>query len=168
MIELPNLPWFVPPPKGDNGGVDYLGLRQVNLQLMGEFLPGINNVTSRLRPYSVLSWAVWRFIDSKAAANEPTATVDEFVRFREKVEVLFGWSHQVAGEGVGLVGNAQVCPAADGEVALSFSEWKRNVSWLDAVNYGPSIKDENGLGFLSKHPSSLYGISAHGEALANP
>lgn len=165
MTELPHEPWFVGALPGDNGGVDYLGLREANLQLMAEFFPGINNKTNRIRPYSVMSWMVWAFLQSKRDHGETTARYDEFQRFREKVEVLFNWGHQLAGEGTGLVGNAQVCPAADGEVPLTFADWKRNVSWLDAVNYGPSLKDESGLGFLNKHIDGFYAIKPLGAAL---
>jgi hypothetical protein len=166
MIDLIDAPWFVPPPKGEGGGVDYLGLRQVNLDLMAEFMPGINNVTGKLRPYSLMCWAVWRYLDAMAAESRIDVERSEFERFREKIEVLFGWSHQLVSEGVGLVGNAQVCPTADGEVPLSFATWSRNVSWLDPVFYGPSLKDESGLGFLVLHRSGLYGIHAPGVTLA--
>lgn len=166
MIDLIDAPWFVPPPKGEGGGVDYLGLRQVNLDLMAEFMPGINNVTEKLRPYSLMCWTVWRYLDAMTAAGRIEVERAEFEQFREKTEVLFGWSHQLVSEGVGLVGNAQICPTADGEVPLSFAAWSRNVSWLDPVFYGPSLKDESGLGFLVRHRSGLYGIHAPGVTLA--
>lgn len=37
------------------GGVDPLGLRQVNLDLMDRALPGINNVTMLIRPYVLMA-----------------------------------------------------------------------------------------------------------------
>lgn len=165
MTELPHEPWFVGELPSGNGGVDFLGLREANLQLMSEFFPGINNVTSNIRPYSVMSWMVWAFLQSRRENGEETVRHDDFERFREKIEVLFNWGHQLAGEGLGLAGNAQVCPAADWEVPLTFVGWQRRVSWLDAVNYGPSLKDESGLGFLHKRTDGFYAINPVGAAL---
>lgn len=153
MTELPLQPWFVPQPKGENGGVDFLGLREANLQLMSHFLPGINNVTRHVRPYAVMSWLVWAFLQRAAERGDTTVSPEDFRRVRERVEVLFGWSHKLNQAGTGLVGNNQVCPGSDKDtdIELTFEAWKRNVSWFDPVFYGPSVRDESGLGFLCRH-----------------
>ena len=39
------------------GGVDPLGLRQINFDLMDVVLPGLNNVASHIRPFTVVAWA---------------------------------------------------------------------------------------------------------------
>ena len=54
---LPLSLYFKQPP----GGVDYLGLRQVNLDMMAMCLPGITNATSHIRPFTVLCWIHWKF-----------------------------------------------------------------------------------------------------------
>ena len=52
-------PRFATSRRADSGGVDPLGLRQINFDLMDRVLPGINNVGRHLRPFVVTTWA-WR------------------------------------------------------------------------------------------------------------
>ena len=87
--ELPKGPHLLPEFDPGRGGVDFLGLRQVNLDLMAECLPGINNVTYYIRPYSVLSWIYWKFYENMKADAEDKPTAKELIRFKEKVESLF-------------------------------------------------------------------------------
>ena len=166
MIPETNAPFFVKPYADASGGVDYLGIRAVNLALMDEFLPSINNVTRFIRPYSVMAWAAWAFREKMQAQGQQDAKRSEFEQFREKLEVLFGWSHQIHQAGVGLVGNAQRQPEETRTVPLSFDAWSRNVSWLDAVNYGPSLKTDNGLGFLVQVIPGVFAVTDAGENLA--
>ena len=44
-------PFFVTEYRPEKGGVDFLGLRQVNLDMMALCLPGFNNVTWWIRPF---------------------------------------------------------------------------------------------------------------------
>ena len=166
MIPELKTPFFVKPYADIGGGVDYLGYRAVNLALMAEFFPSINNVTRSIRPYSVIAWTAWAFREQKQAQGAQEATRSEFTEFREKLEVLFGWSHQIHNAGVGLVGNAQLQPEKEGSVSLGFKAWSRNVSWLDAVNYGPSLKVDNGLGFLVQVQPGVFAVTDAGERLA--
>ncbi|MBV8729478.1 MAG: hypothetical protein JO336_06685 [Acidobacteriia bacterium] len=47
-----------PPKSGIGfGGVDPLGLRQLNFDLMDQVLPGLNNVARHIRPFVVIGWA---------------------------------------------------------------------------------------------------------------
>ena len=149
-----------------SSGIDYLGLRQANLNLMANFLPGINNVTLRLRPYALMCWVAWAFREELKAQNMPDASESLYRRFREKVEVLFNWSHQLNNNGVGLVGNAQTSKSGGESQLLSFENWQRNVSWMDPVFYGPSLKDENGLGFLHTVVPKVFQVTESGERLA--
>lgn len=167
-MNLPVEPFFVSPYKEESGGVDFLGLRQVNLALMDHFLPGINNVTYSLRPYSMMCWIAWGFKNAAQSAGLKELSRSQFDQFREKVEVLFNWSHQLTHSGTGMVGNAQVSPAVTekGDIPLKFVDWKRNVSWFDAVNYGPSVKTDNGLGFLTQPLPGIYALTPAGEQLA--
>ena len=166
MMPNPKSPFFIKPYADASGGVDYLGIRAVNFALMDEFMPSINNVTMSIRPYSVMTWAAWAFREEKRMHSEQEAKRSEFIRFREKLEVLFGWSHQIHHSGSGLVGNAQRLPEGMEEVSLSFEAWDRNVSWLDAGNYGPSLKAENGLGFLVQVKPSIFAVTGSGQRLA--
>lgn len=163
-----NAPFFIPPLPTQNTGVDFLGLREVNLRLMGHLVPGLNNKTDKIRPFSVMSWAAWAFQREAAKAENIELSDVLFKRFLEKVEVLFGWGHQLNGEGTGLVGNAQVAPAhtTHEAVPLDFNAWKRGASWLDPNSYGPSLKDDNGLGFLHQRFRGVYVPTPAGTELA--
>lgn len=52
-------PGFVAATAPKLGGVDPLGLRQINFDLMDQVLPGLNNVARHIRPFVVVTWA-WR------------------------------------------------------------------------------------------------------------
>src|SRR5262249_25092302 len=52
-------PSISPVPSIRLGGVDPLGLRQINFDLMDQVLPGLNNVARHIRPFMVVTWA-WR------------------------------------------------------------------------------------------------------------
>ena len=166
-MNLPSEPMFVSPYKDKAGGVDFLGLRQVNLNFIDQFLPGINNVTYSLRPYAVMAWISWAFKEAATSSGITEPKRSQFDQFREKVEILFNWSHQLNSAGIGMAGNAQIAPnIGDGVVSLKFLDWKRNVSWFDAVNYGPSSKIDNGLGFLIQVRPGIYATTPSGESLA--
>ena len=150
MIKPPQVPFFIKPYQDESGGVDFLGIRQVNLDLMDKFLPSINNVTVHIRPYALMTWIAWAFREEMLAKGQEDASQGDFKRFREKLEVLYGWSHQIHQAGTGMPGNAQQRPEGVKKVPLSFEAWNRNVSWLDAVNYGPSLKTDNGMGLLDQ------------------
>lgn len=166
-MKIADEPFFVTPYKDQPGGVDFLGLRQVNLDLMYQFLPGINNVTQYVRPYSVMCWVAWAFHQNMMQRGEDETTREEYVRFRERVELLFGWGHQLEGTSRGMVGSTSKSPGpAGGRAPLDFDAWGRNVSWLDAVNYGPSLKVDNGLGFLIQAKPGIFAATTKGVELA--
>jgi hypothetical protein len=52
-------PGFTPAAVPKLGGVDPLGLRQINFDLMDLVFPGLNNVARHIRPFVVVTWA-WR------------------------------------------------------------------------------------------------------------
>jgi hypothetical protein len=68
--QLPRFPFFVPPYEPEHGGVDFLGLRQANLEMMATYLPAINNVTVYIRAFSLLSWIHWKFHELSAASPQ--------------------------------------------------------------------------------------------------
>lgn len=166
MNSLPQRAFFVSPSVRESGGVDYLGLRQANLELMDQFMPGINNGTQWIRPYSVMCWAVWIFNQHNQTYSGELPAGQRFQRFREKIEVLFGWSHQLVGDGAYMAGNRQYSPPGKGPFTLDFKTWHRGPSWFDAVQYGPSFKPDTGLGLAWPQPDGTYGVTEAGEALA--
>jgi hypothetical protein len=166
VIELPNEPIFVAPYPDVPGGVDYLGLRTVNLELMDQFLPGINNVTEEVRPFSVACWIVWAFAELASRQGMTEVHLSDFTAFREKAEVLFNWSHHLHNDDAKMFGKQQVKPDVGSAVPLSFKEWKRKLSWFDAVAYGPSLKSDNGMGFLVQVHAGVFAPTKRGAELA--
>ena len=145
-MNSPAGPFFVAPHAESSAGVDYLGLRAINLSMMATLFPGINNVVSMVRPFSLIAWVCWKYAIAVDASGKPASNVS-FKKFREKVEVLFVWSHVQAGDAAGLAGVQQ---HDNGRPYLNFqfAEFRRTASLLDAVQYGPSLKSSNGLEFI--------------------
>jgi len=148
-------PVFVAPYRPDQGGNDFLGLRQVNVDLMDECLPGFNNVSSYIRPFSVISWIYWKFYHLAAAAHVETPTYDQLQVWQEKAEILFTWGHIL--DGVRGIPGTDSRPPKSGRVALDFESWKRipsSTSLMAAVQYGPPAKTSGGLGFIEPVPQA--------------
>ncbi len=149
-------PQFVKKYTPHNGGTDFLGLRQVNVEMMDTCLPGINNVCRFVRPFSLISWIYWKFYqDCEAAGNEPTKRAA--LEWQEKVEVLFTWGHAL--QGVSGIPGIQATPPKGKRVPLDFESWHRireSTSLLAAIQYGPPAKLGNGLGFVK--PTSTRSV----------
>lgn len=133
------------------GGVDFLGLREVNLNLMQQLLPTVNNVVSHVRIYTVLAWAWWRAAD---LARQQGADVlpERILRFVERVEILFTWSHTLSGKGAGLPGNTAKPPRSSGAVLLDLKSWKRpplTSALMAPVQYGPSLRFPSGFRYVA-------------------
>jgi hypothetical protein len=162
-MNAPVSPFFVAPHDEGSEGVDYLGLRAINLSMMNTLLPGINNVVSLIRPFSLMSWICWRYANSVRESNG-VAHPDDFRRFREKVETLWVWSHVERDDGAGLPGNQQFDGGSE-SLTFQFKPFQRTASLLDAAMYGPAMKTQNGLGFL--YPvEGFFKATPAGEALA--
>lgn len=167
--ELPRGPHLLPEFDPGRGGVDFLGLRQVNLDLMAECLPGINNVTYYIRPYSVISWIYWKFYGNMKADAEDKPTSKELTRFKEKVESLFLWGHQLNSV-TGVPGlRSKPKEFEKGKANLTFKAWRRsadNTSLQAAVQYGPSVKDRGGLGFIHHVEGPFFQVTKEGAELS--
>ena len=62
MKDFNNQPFRVDKFKTEGGGIDFLGMRQVNLSILQQFLvPGINNATSDIGTYCIATWIPWKF-----------------------------------------------------------------------------------------------------------
>ncbi|MCW5297705.1 hypothetical protein DXT88_05900 [Herbaspirillum lusitanum] len=153
MNAIAHAPFFLPPHKGEPGGVDYLGLRAINLEMMDELLPGLNNVANRIRPFSLLAWTIWAYEDSHREHGTLMAA-KEYALFREKIEALFIMSHQLAG--ISLTGTAGAQQRIDQRklTTLKFPSMGRQHanSLINAVNYGPGLKGNSGYQFAYSHP----------------
>ncbi len=156
-IHSPDQPFFLPPRVSENSGVDFLGLRQANLDMMAEMIPSLNNVTDFIRPFSLMAWVFWKFHELCVDAGIDEPSREDIDCFREKIEVLFSWGaslHEISGRIPGT-GATPPSPSSDGQLPLSFKDWKRvqsSTSLIAALWYGPASKVVTGLGFLMPLP----------------
>lgn len=166
--DIPDGPFFVAPLKEEQGGVDFLGLRQANLDLIAQCLPGFNNVTWHLRPFSVLCWIFLQFYRLVQAGGGAEPSERDLRLFREKVEVLFTWSHQLGGVD-GLPGISAQPPEGWAQVPLNFEAWGRqtdSTGLMAPIQYGPASKTTGGLGFLEPVGGTAFRVCGHGVELA--
>ncbi|WP_411902301.1 hypothetical protein [Methylorubrum thiocyanatum] len=134
------------------GGVDPLGLRQINLNLMDTALPGINNVTRHVRPYAFMAWAWWKVAQAAEVRGASTVNVADLQDVVDRLEVLFVWSHFLAGDGEGLPGRLVIndkFPSSGSTRVYDFhgEGWKSlkavrrtSTGIMAPIQYGPSIR----------------------------
>ena len=142
------------------GGVDPLGLRQINFDLMDLVLPGLNNVVRSIRPFTVMSWAWRRAALCAERAGKTMATVEELQDFVDRIEVLFVWSQLLRDGTVDLPGRDFLATLvrADG-YTFGGPAWRamrrtrKDSTALSApVNYGPALKS---LGWIEQSSEAL-------------
>lgn len=146
-------PWIVEPTVPSVGGVDPLGLRQINFDLMDRVFPGLNNVARHIRPFTIVAWA-WRRTRSLALEREVTLPLSTHEDFVARVEVAFVWSLLLSQDGatvrdIDLPGKQRVSDYMVGRQDLVFGDddWlsfvksRRNSTALTAaINYGPGLR----------------------------
>lgn len=151
-------------------GVDPVGMRQVNLDLMDAAMPGINNVVDHVRPYAFMAWAWWR----ARRTLERNGTVDP-ARMRDLVkryEALYQWSHLLAGRLTkGADALRRHLPAQVSATTFRFEgqPWERlskdMLSFMAPTEYGPSIKALRWLMPLSgENEGGLFRVSKDAES----
>lgn len=170
LEQLPKGPHLIQHFKPVQSGVDFLNLRQVNFDYMGECIPGINNVTLYLRPYSVVCWIYWQLQQQLESGALKEIHSSEVKAFREKVESLQLWGHRLH-DCRGLPGmGTDMPPVENGMRSLLFIDWgnrqARNTGLQAPVQYGPSLSDISGLGFLHYEEGEIYRVTARGAQLA--
>ena len=86
------------------GGVDPLGLRQINFDLMDKVLPGLNNVANRLRPFILMTWA-WRRVRTIIERDKLGGATDKQMRdFVDRIEAIYSWSQFLLDTDAGIPG----------------------------------------------------------------
>lgn len=130
------------------GGVDPLGLRQLNFDLMDAVLPGLNNVGRRIRPFVVVAWAARRA--ARLAEQSGAAVVPDGVlrAFLDRIEVVYAWSHFLVRPDAQLPGRLVLAPFVSAErYEFAGPEWEAfrksrqaSTAFTAAITYGPSIK----------------------------
>jgi hypothetical protein len=144
-------PWIVEPTDTKPGGVDPLGLRQINFDLMDRVFPGLNNVARHIRPFTVVSWA-WRRSVQLAKQRNLDLRLSVHQDFVARIEVAYLWSMLVAADGewraVDLPGQQRLRSFIGDRTSLRIGneEWcafvksRRNSTALTAaINYGPGL-----------------------------
>ena len=153
---IPNQPFTTKDFSLRGGGIDFLGLRWVNLTIVGQYLiPELNNVTQDMGTYFLAAWIPWKF--RELCTSPQDYTEKNYQAFREKVEVGIALSYKEEEGPYGAVrnrvGNDQAC---DLPSILTFSAANRSDdnSLYAAAIYGPSIQY---LGFIASYRSQAAG-----------
>lgn len=150
-------PRFTTPGRTNFGGVDPLGLRQINFDLMDDVLPGLNNVARHVRPFVIITWA-WRRAHLQAKAlGRTTIRQSDLQDFVDRIEVLFALSQFLRDENTDLPGSQFLAPwLKDTHLSFEGAKWeqrrkdRRYSTALSApINYGPGLKM---LGWAMPHP----------------
>ncbi len=139
------------------GGVDPLGLRQVNFDMMDQLLPGLNNVARRVRPFVVVAWAAREAARVAKTSGRAEIGEDELRDFVDRIEVVYAWSQFLRDRNAELPGR-QVLASLVNASAYRFGgkPWRQrretrrySTAFTAPVNYGPALK---ALGWVSLDP----------------
>ena len=130
------------------GGVDPLGLRQINLDLMDQVLPGVNNVARHIRPFVVVTWAWRRARQLAQRLGVAKVKVDDLRDFVDRIEVIYAWSQFLRNPDADLPGRRVFTPllgadryAFGGRAWHSFRKSRRySTAFTAPITYGPSLK----------------------------
>lgn len=153
-------------------GVDFLGTRSANLEMLTSLTGTYNNTVTSARQHAILAWAAWRFHRNwEGAAVAPTTA--DWRAFLDAVETIQLVGQLALGPGLGGVAGGLGSDSAkriggDGPVRLRFCAYERNrttTSAMAAVQYGPSAK-RGALGFLSTDGDAVAVTEDRGLALA--
>jgi hypothetical protein len=129
----------------EQSGVDPIGLRQLNLDLMDAVVPGINNVTMHIRPYAFMAWAwdkAFRVLNADGEMHS-----GQIIDLVARYESFYAWAHSLAGAPLAGAGTVRKCLPLFGSgdsflfAGPKWEEFKqRRLSFMDPTQYRPSIK----------------------------
>jgi hypothetical protein len=151
-------PAFPPPAQVKAGGVDPLGLRQVNFDLMDRVFPGLNNVARHIRPFVVVTWAARRARTLAEETGLGDAPVADLVDFLDRIEVIYAWSQFLRTPSSDLPGRDVLSSLSRREsYVFGGEDWRKrcearefSTAFTAPVNYGPALKS---LGWVEAHPT---------------
>lgn len=148
MSVMPDKPFLTKDFSLRGGGIDFLGLRYVNLNIVGEkLIPDLNNVTRDMGTFFLGTWIPWKFAEiCEKRGKKADFSVKNYRAFREKVEVAISLTMRDDSKAVkehgpvrNRVGITQECnlPAE-----LSFKNASRGPqnSLYAAAIYGPALQ----------------------------
>ncbi len=134
--------------KVDFGGVDPLGLRQINFGLMDRVLPDLNNVASHIRPYTLMAWAWRRVRHVLEMGKRKAASPEEMRDFVDRIEAIYAWSQFLIDPRADIPGGQAMRSMLDiSRYRFGGEEWdaRRNMrrystGFISPLNYGPSLR----------------------------
>lgn len=132
------------------GGVDPLGLRQINFDLMDKVLPGLNNVAGRLRPFVLMTWA-WRRVRIIIERDKLGGATDEEMRdFVDRIEAIYSWSQFLLDINAGIPGGQALSDLIHGDndtYLFGGKAWEKrrnlrrtSTGLISPLNYGPGLR----------------------------
>lgn len=147
-------------------GLNQLGIRIVSEQLFATLLPGLNNVSIRIRYYSFYCWIISKFFEGKDTIEDK-----DFYPFIRRAELLLALINATLDDHSGIPGinfatdliakNGLDCTfsLSDGaDVSLGGKTYWANVGGVFRQYYGASL-EEIGIIGLSNNSSLLYNIT---------
>ena len=168
---------FAPRP----GGIDPLGLRQINFDLMDRVFPGLNNVARHIRPFTVVTWAWHRAAACAREMGQAKAQVAVLQDFVDRIEVIYAWSQFRRNGNADLPGRDVLAPViAAGHYEFGGDDWHKkcetrrySTALSSPINYGPALKalgwvqqDDEGRGALRAMPVADNAIAAFESQIA--
>ncbi|WP_242187217.1 septum formation inhibitor-activating ATPase [Sphingomonas sp. CARO-RG-8B-R24-01] len=130
------------------GGVDPLGLRQINFGLMDRVFPDLNNVARHVRPYVVMAWA-WRQVRRILERGKKMGALDHEMRdFVDRIETIYAWSQFLIDPRADLPGAVAMRKLFEVDrYKFGGEEWEKrrdtrrySTGLISPLNYGPSLQ----------------------------
>lgn len=147
-------------------GLNQLGIRNVAEQMFAKLLPGLNNVSSRIRYYSFYCWIINNFYEGKDSIVE-----EDFNPYLRRAELLLALINATREDSSGIPGityaltqiqsGIDVISLKDGATWGKESYWA-NVGGIFRQYYSASL-EEIGLVGVNNQSSILYNIRKDGE-----
>lgn len=147
MADFPSTPFLTEDFSPQGKGIDYLGMRNVNLIFLeSQLIPGINNATRDLGTYVLGVWITWKFIELCSQSGMYKYTRDNFRKFSQAIEVAISHTtrdgstanekHPIPRNRIGK--NQKI----DLSLPLTFKNMGRGLSAsiFYAAQYGPSLR----------------------------
>ena len=147
MADFPSTPFLTEDFSPQGKGIDYLGMRNVNLIFLeSQLIPGINNATRDLGTYVLGVWITWKFIELCGRSGMYKYTRENFRKFSQAIEVAISHTtrdgspvnekHPIPRNRIGK--NQKI----DLSLPLTFKNMDRGLSAsiFYAAQYGPSLR----------------------------
>jgi hypothetical protein len=126
------------------GGIDFLGMRGVNLSMLeDELIPGINNATADLGTFFLGAWIPWKF---RHLCQKEDFVLSKYDAFRDAVEVAMTYTTRAKSPAEEMFGRSrrrmgvQHQPVLPGPLTFKAAGRSRATSLYAGPLYGPSLR----------------------------